>query len=259
MSNKERTEEFTIGPVVLAFPSLFKPSKPRDSEGEEKFNTAIIVTAEIYAAQIKPQMDALIAANFSASDTASNRFNWGFLPCTYKPATYPPELTTGMWFGNAKSQTKKDVVDRNQMPIMDPNVIRDGAKVYISINLYAFNKAGNVGVGVGLGPVMHIGDGPALNVGGGISAGVAFAGIQIDPSIAPPQAAPPVGMPMAPPAGMPAAPGVAVPQAAPTGMPMAPPAGMPAAPTMAAPTAAPQAQPPGAPTGMPPAPITYPQ
>ena len=217
MSN-DRTEPFTIGPCTLAFPSLFQPSKPRESDGAEKFNTAIVITGEMYAEQIKPKMDQLIAANFSQGDVANPRFNWGFLPCSYKPDTYPADLTAGMYYGNAKSGFKTDTVDAHGQPIIDPNVLRDGSQVYISINLYTFNKAGNVGIGIGLGPVMYVGDGPALSVGGGISASAAFAGVQIDPSMTPA------------PAGMPAAPaGVAVPQAA------APQYAAPAAPTQEAP------------------------
>ena len=238
MSN-DKTEDFTIGPVTLAFPSLFTPSRPKDSESDEKYNTAIIMSGELYESQIKPKIDALIAANFQKGETSNNRFNWGFLPCSSKPATYPPELTANMWYGNAKSTYKTDVVDAGQLPIMDPNLIRDGAQAYISIKLYTFNKAGNVGIGVGLGPVMYVGEGPALNVGGGISAGAAFSGVTIDPSLAP----------------APVQPGVAVPQAAVAPAPVAP-APVAPAPVAPAPVApAPVAPAPVAPAAVAPAPV----
>jgi len=240
MSNK--SEEFTI-PAVLAFPSLITPSAPMGTTADPKFNTAVIVTNETYVNIIKPHLDQLILGYFVNNEASDGRFNWGFLPCTSKPATYPPELTPNMWYGNAKSGFKPELVDSAQMPIMDPNLIRDGANVYISIHLYAFNTAGNNGVGVGLGPVMYLKDGQALNVGGGVSAKDAFAGVQIDPSMAPAPVAPGVAVP-GPAAAAAPAPGAPVPGQ------MAPAPAAPAVATPAAPAPAP---------GLPPMPGQPPQ
>jgi len=191
MSNK--TEFFTIGPVPVAFPSIFTPSKPRGSNQEEKYNVNLLLTAEQYAQVAKPQLDALIAQAFPNGESANPQFKWPFYECKFKADTYPGGAEQNMLYGNAKSQFPIEVVEGDaRTAVLDPNSIKDGSIVYASINFYPFNKAGNIGVGCGLGPVWHVGDGPALNVSGGTSADSAFGGIQVDTSVAPqaPTAAP---------------------------------------------------------------------
>lgn len=178
------TESFTI-PATLEFPSLFKPTKPRGSNADEKFNAAVVITAETYDNIVKPYIDGLIASDFQKGESQDSNFKWGFLPCSSKPLRFPEDLTKGMYFGNAKSDRKPEVIDDAQMPVVDPGAIRSGAKVHISINLYAFNKAGNCGIGIGLGPVMFTEAGPSLSSGGGVSAKEAFAGVIINKDKAP--------------------------------------------------------------------------
>jgi len=231
-----KSEPFTVGPVTLAFPSLFVPSKPRNSTGTEKYNTGVVVTAEQYAQVIKPQIDALITAAFKKGEAQAPKFNWPFYECIHKSDTYPEAAKRGMLYGNAKSLFEIEVLDGARQPIINPGIIKDGAQVYLSLHLYSFDQGGGTGIGLGLGPVMFDVQGEALNVSGGQRGVDAFAGIEVNTSVpasanvAPPQSAAPAGGP----------PG------APTQAAAAPAGGPPGAPTQAA--AAPAGGPPGAPT-----------
>lgn len=205
-----KSEPFTVGPVTLAFPSLFVPSKPRNSTGDDKYNTGLVVTAEQYAQVIKPQIDALITAAFPNGEAQNPKFNWPFYECIHKRDTYPVAADRGMLYGNAKSQFELEVLDGARQPIINPGIIKDGAQAYLSLHLYSFNKGGGLGIGLGLGPVLYVEQGEALNVSGGTSGAEAFAGIEVNTSVpasanvAPPQNAPaggPPGAPTPPPSG----------------------------------------------------------
>ena len=163
-----RSENMTVGPVTLAFPHLFQPQKPRDSNNEPKYNAVAILTRAQYD-QLLPLM------MFSASAFRNGESN--------------------------RADFKPRVVDANRQDIIDPGVVRDGTQAYISVNFYDYNKAGNIGVAAGLGPVMIVGDGEVLNTGGGVSVDAAFAGVQVQQPMGPggaPMQQPPMQQPQAP-------------------------------------------------------------
>ena len=234
------SQSMTIGPVTLAFPHLFQPQAPRNSNSDPKYNVTALLTQAQYD-QLLPLMMGTVEAAFRNGESARQNFGWAILPCSHKPDVFPEAAARGMYFMNMKAgqQFKPEVVDVNRQPIIDPGVIKDGATAYVSVNFYDYNNSGNIGVSAGLGPVMFMEQGEVLNVGGGgVSAADAFANVQVAGAVAPGgapmpgQAAAPAAAPGAP-AAAPAAPG-------------APVAGAPAAPAAAAPAAG------VPPTGLPP-------
>lgn len=198
MSNSINTKPITLGEVVIAFPSLFEPSKAPNATGDPKYNTGLLLTKEQYDNQVKPELDSLIAQVFKDGEADNPQFKWPFYECKHKAKTYPGGAAAGMYYGNAKSQYQGQVVDAARAPILDPGKIKDGARAYISVHFYSFTTGSN-GIGCGLGPVMYVGDGEALNTSGGATADEAFAGIEVDTTVAP--TPPPAGNTPPPPPG----------------------------------------------------------
>lgn len=80
-------------------------------------------------------------------------------------------------FINASCNTRPGVVDRNRQQILDQDDFYSGCYGYVSINFYAFNTNGNLGVAAGLNNVMKVKDGEPL--GGRSSAESDFADIDM--------------------------------------------------------------------------------
>jgi hypothetical protein len=68
-------------------------------------------------------------------------------------------------FISVSSKDKPLVVDENRQDILSPREIYSGCFGRVSMNFYAYNKAGNKGIGVALNSVQKLSDGEPL--GGG--------------------------------------------------------------------------------------------
>ncbi len=67
------------------------------------------------------------------------------------------------YYINAKCKEAPQVVDQNVEPITDPDDLYSGCYGNISLTFYAYNCGGNKGIGVLLGNIQKIKDGPKLN------------------------------------------------------------------------------------------------
>ncbi len=87
----------------------------------------------------------------------------------------PDELYTDKVFVNANSSVdrKPGIVDQNLKPVMDADLIYPGARYRAQVNMFAYDNAGNRGVGCGLNHLMFVKHGD--RIGGGQSAESAFA------------------------------------------------------------------------------------
>ena len=68
----------------------------------------------------------------------------------------------GCYFLKSKSNQQPTVVDKDLEPIESSKVFYSGCYGRASVNFYAYNKAGNQGVGVGLSNVQKLREGKAL-------------------------------------------------------------------------------------------------
>lgn len=82
----------------------------------------------------------------------------------------------GMWFLNANSVRKPQIVDADCNPILDRAEFYSGCYGRASVNFYAFNTNGNRGIACGLGNLMKLQDGEPL--GGQSSAAMDFAAVK---------------------------------------------------------------------------------
>ncbi len=78
----------------------------------------------------------------------------------------------GAYYLNAKNNRKPMIVDTNKNEILDPSEIYSGIHAKCAISFYAYNKAGNRGIGTSLQIVMKTADGEPL--GSSISLDEAF-------------------------------------------------------------------------------------
>ncbi len=66
------------------------------------------------------------------------------------------------FFISVSNKEKPLVVDENRQDILSPREIYSGCYGRVSMNFYAYNKAGNRGIGVSLNSVMKVSDGDSL-------------------------------------------------------------------------------------------------
>jgi hypothetical protein len=72
------------------------------------------------------------------------------------------EEYAGHYFLNATSKQKPGVVDKSLNEILDTTEVYSGCYGRVSLNFYAFNQAGNKGIGCGLQNVQKLADGESL-------------------------------------------------------------------------------------------------
>ncbi len=72
------------------------------------------------------------------------------------------EEYAGHYFINARTTRKPGIFDINRNEILDPTEVYSGCYGRVSLDFYAYNRAGNKGIAVGLNSVMKLDDGEPL-------------------------------------------------------------------------------------------------
>lgn len=76
-----------------------------------------------------------------------------------KEGQLPAGHAEGAMFLNLKSKNKPGVVDENVQPIIDESQFYPGCYAIASVSVYAYDQAGNRGVGIGLTNIQKVADG----------------------------------------------------------------------------------------------------
>jgi hypothetical protein len=150
------------GKVRLSYAHLFKPVAI--SEGQEpKYSVCLLI----------PKTDKVtlkkIAAAIDAAKTAGTSLWGGKIPSNLKTpvrdgdAERPdqPEYADH-YFINASSKQKPGIVDKHLNEILDSSEVYSGCYARASINFFAYNQAGNRGIGCGLNNIQKVADGDYL-------------------------------------------------------------------------------------------------
>lgn len=149
------------GKVRLSYANIFEPRAMSDDQ-EPKYSVSIIIpksdteTLEAIKKAIaeareqgKPKWGGKIPANLK-------------LPLRDGDEDRPEdEAYANSYFINANSTHAPEVVDIYGRPL-GPDDVYSGCYARVSINFYPFNKAGNKGVGAGLGNIQKLEDGDRL-------------------------------------------------------------------------------------------------
>lgn len=156
------------------------------SEGaEKKYSVAILIPKE--NADNKAKLDEVISA-LKAQVMAEPK-NKGKLPKNFDiclrdgDVDKDDEVYAGQWFLNAKSGTAPGVVgtekDENGKPKpLTSSEFKSGDYGHVTVNLFAYDKAGKTGIAAGLNNIMKTKDGPALS--GRASAADDFSEIEVE-------------------------------------------------------------------------------
>lgn len=170
---------FTTGTVRFSFCHIWQPQVPQ-SGGEAKYSLTILIpktdTATLNIFQHEMEM---------VKQQGISGVWGGNMPPIVKSPLYDGDgvRPSGEPFGEecrghmvitASSKTAPAVVDVNLQPIINPSEVYSGCYGRVNLNFFAYNQAGNKGLGCGLNCIQKIEDGESL--AGGVSASVAFGG-----------------------------------------------------------------------------------
>ena len=152
------------GTVRFSYAHLFTPHKSAEGADPKYSVTLLIdkkdaVTVERIKTAIKAAEASGIASTWQGKKPASYKYPVVRDGDEEKPDS---EGYAGMWFINASCKSKPGVVDANVQPIIDPGELKSGDYGRVTLNFYAYNQAGNKGIGCGLINVQKKADGPAL-------------------------------------------------------------------------------------------------
>lgn len=169
----------TTGKVRLSYCHVWQPQAPQNG-GDPKYSVTILI----------PKSDAstlnALYQEIEQAKQAGIANAWGgTLPPIVKIPLYDGDgvRPSGEAFGpeckghmviTASSKSQPQVVDLNVQPILNQAEVYSGCYGRVSLNFFAYNQAGNRGIGCGLNCIQKIADGEPLS--GGVSAQEAFGG-----------------------------------------------------------------------------------
>ena len=180
MAKKLTDTDIVTGKVRISFPHLFEAYSSLN--GDAKYSALLLIPKD------DEETVSLMkeAANNAAKEGAARLWS-GKIPKNLrsplrdgdeeKDTEEHPEYAN-CYFLNCSSKKKPTVVrsmGKGQFVEIGPDDIKAGNYVKVDLNFYAYDKAGNKGVGVGLNNVFKVKDGESLG-GSGFSASSAFAG-----------------------------------------------------------------------------------
>jgi len=205
-----RSDNFTVGPVILSYTDSLFEARAVNQGDEPKFGCNILFD-DGAAAQIHAEVERIGRQAFPTEWDIPNRCHRPIRQIAEKPA-YGDRAK---YFANISAKFQPKVVGPDQQPVinvLDPmsqrKPIYGGAVAYVYINVYSYrHPQGGPGVSLGVAAVMKTGDGEPLNERGEVDVQKAFAGVPVQP----PQGA------QAPAAGQFGAPVQGAPQQAPQG------------------------------------------
>lgn len=155
----------TTGKVLFSYVHVFTPTAMEEGQ-EKKYNISILI----------PKKDKATIAKIKEAIEAAKELGlkkWGgklpkklTLPLRDGDEDKDDEVYAGHYFINAKSSHKPKIVDKDFQEILDPEDFYSGCLGRACINFFAFDAAGNKGVGAGLQSLMKLEDGEPLGGSG---------------------------------------------------------------------------------------------
>lgn len=168
----------TLTPVgEMAYPSVFRPAAPMEgnTSGVPKYQLTLVYDEDDpELKKLERKILEVATAKFGAK--AKQMLERGQLKSPLRHGDERPdtEWLEGKKFLTARSEDRPDVVDFDLEDIIDQKEIYAGAEGRMDVWLYAFDKAGNKGVGAIMNSVQKTGEGERK--GGRRSASEAFGG-----------------------------------------------------------------------------------
>lgn len=149
-ANDKKRTQIKLGPALGSYANIFKP-RAIDEKSEPKYSIALLFekkTADKQLAELRKMMEFVAAEKFGPKWKAIPKFS---LPIRDGDVDKPTQDEyKGKLFVNASSKRAPQVVDRHLVAVISEEEAYSGCIFVASVNVYAFDKAGNKGVALGL-------------------------------------------------------------------------------------------------------------
>ena len=160
--NKNVVSKFITGKVRLCYENLFTPFAMNESQ-EPKYSACFLIR----------KSDASTIDNYNAAIEEVQRKGevlWGgSVPKNLKTPLRDGDVErpgqdefAGHYFINARSNRPPAIYDKDGNVLQNSEELYSGCYVRVSLNLFAYNTAGNKGIGAGINQVMKVEDGEPL-------------------------------------------------------------------------------------------------
>lgn len=160
MTNANQETKVVTGEVRFSFCHLFEPAAA--IEGQDKKYSLCILIPKSDTGTIKKITDAFEAVKAASAQVWGGKVPRDLkLPLRDGDEKDSPEYR-GMYFINASSKQKPGIVDKALNEILDAAQVYSGCYGKVSLNFFAYNQAGNRGIGAGLNNVQKLRDGDYL-------------------------------------------------------------------------------------------------
>jgi hypothetical protein len=169
-------KKLTLGPTLGTYAFIFKPRDPPEGSppGTKQKYGICLVWPKAEKASLQPLQDAIVAvargtfgldADGKAVDVVDllrrgklkNPLRDGDVERPEDPAF------KGCYFANLSSERKPGLVDAKVQPIFEEAEAYSGCTFRATVALFAFNKAGNRGVAIGLNNLQAVEKGPRMD------------------------------------------------------------------------------------------------
>lgn len=157
-----QSTKIVTGKCRLSYAHLFEPTSMEDG-GQKFFSCALLIpkSDKVTVKKIKEAI-AIAIENGKVKMFGGKTANLK-TPLRDGDAEKEGDDTyAGNYFINVKCKQKPGLVDKDLQPILDQADLYSGCYVRASINLFAFNKNGNKGIGAGLNNIQKLADGEPL-------------------------------------------------------------------------------------------------
>lgn len=181
MATETKPTKVILKNVRLSYANIWAP-RETDS-GEMKYSAALLIP-KTDKKTVMSINKAIEAAKIEGKSKLANKA--GKIPSNIKlplrdadeEGKDEDEVYAGHYFINANSNRKPQIVDRAKEAIEDRDEVYSGCYANVSVNFFAYNSNGNIGIGCGLGNIQKLKDGERL--GGGSTADEDFEELEDD-------------------------------------------------------------------------------
>lgn len=133
-----------------AFVGLFRPTAPRDNpNGAKKYSVRAVFMPDTDLSELRQQAKQALAEKWPSGAPKNIRSPFRTNEELDSPIPGVPDDAIVMTF-SANEDRRPGLVDRNRKDIIDDSQVYSGAWFRAQVRAYAYDQAGNKGVGFGL-------------------------------------------------------------------------------------------------------------
>lgn len=157
MAEKKVSTRIKLGPAVGSYATIFEP-RAIDETQEPRYSITLLFdkkTADKQLAELQKMVDFVAVQKFGPK--AKELMKQGKIRNPIRDGdTDKPDNSTyaGKVFVGMSTKQRPGIVDRHLQPVTDKSEAYSGCKFVASVNVFAYDRAGNKGVSLGLNNLM---------------------------------------------------------------------------------------------------------